>query len=431
MCYCRKTLMNGLRGTVYRALMALLLGALVSAPAFAQVAKAPGFKVGEGHFHPFLELDGRFDSLVGRFTPGIDSAEIVFHFRGGAKFDLDTPSTFVNFNGAAEYLWFTGLLSPSSIQLSANGRGFRTNVGLDTKFNRNGAAEFQIGDNLVRSDRTQNPAFAVGILSLYNNAYIAVPIHPGGRALEVTPKVSWGVEFFDPLLGGIVPGCVLGTACDPGEVNKSNYSNVNFGINARWKFLPKTAFIVDVNADWRTYFANPGVGDKILFRAQAGLAGLISPRIAVTLLAGYGGDFTNGSIHTVIGTAEFSYTVTEQSRIAIGYARNTMAIPIIGTAIDDRGYLRGGIGLLQGRLQLNAQISADYFTFLGAPTNPTAPVPNPTRNDFLLSISGGPMFTVTSWFDVSASYTFSLRTSTETLLNFPRHEAILRLSFHY
>ena len=105
--------MNGLRGTGYRALTALMLGVLVSTPAFAQVAKAPGFKVGEGHFHPFLEIDGRFDSLVGRFTPGIDSPEIVLHFRGGAKFDLDTPSTFVNFSGAAEYLWYTGLLTPS------------------------------------------------------------------------------------------------------------------------------------------------------------------------------------------------------------------------------------------------------------------------------------------------------------------------------
>lgn len=419
--------MNWLRGTGFRALTALLL-VVLGAPAWAQVAKAPGFKIGEGRLHPFLELDGRFDSLVGRFTPGANSAEIIFHFRPGLKFELDTPSTLVNFNGAGEYLWFTGLISPGSTSLSR----FQANVGLDTKFNRDGVAEVQLGDNLVRSDRTQNPAFAVGVLSLFNNLYLAVPIHPGGRALEVTPKVAWSVEFFEALLQGIVAGCVAGTSCDPAAVPLSNYSNVNFGINARWKFLPKTAVIVDVNADWRTYFTRTAqTPDKILFRAQAGLAGLISPRIAVTLLAGYGGDFSNGSIHTVIGTAEFSYTVTEQSRIAVGYARNTMAVPLIGTAIDDRGYLRGGLGLLGGRLLLNAQVSADYFTFLGPPANAAAPTPNPIRNDFLLSLSVGPTFTVTSWFDVSANYTLSVRTSTEALLNFPRHEAMLRLAFHY
>ncbi len=424
--------MNWLRGTGLRALLALSV-ALLGVPAFAQVAKAPGFKVGEGRFHPFFEVDGRFDSLVGRFTLGIDSPEIVMHFRAGAKFDLDNPSTLVNFNGAAEYLWFTGLLSPSSTQLSADGKGLRANVALDTRFNRDGVAEVQLGDNLIRSDRTQNPALAVGALSLFNNLYAAVPIHPGGRALEVTPKFQWSIELFEPLLGGLVPGCVAGSPCDPNDVPNSNYNNLNFGLNARWKFLPKTALIVDTNADYRLYF-NPsatGNANKVLFRAQAGLAGLISPRIAVTLLAGYSGDFTNGSIHTVIGTAEFSYTVTEQSRIAIGYARNTLPIPRVGTGIDDRGYLRGSLGLIGGRLMLNAQVSADYFTFLGAPVSMTMPVPNPTRNDFLLSVSAGPTFTVTSWFDVGANYTFTLRTSTVPQNNYPRHEATLRLSLHY
>ena len=403
--------MNWLRGTELRALIALL-GVLSSAPSFGQVAKAPGFKIGEGRLHPFLELDARFDSVAVRFVPTVDSAELVLHVRPGLSFELDTPATLVNFKGAAEYLWYTGLISAGSSRLSR----FQTNVGLDTKFNRDGVAEVQLGDNLVRSDRTSNPAFTVGVISLFNNAYLAVPIHPGGRALEITPKVGWSVEFFETQAG--VGGCTVGTACDP--VAAANYSNVNFGINGRWKFLPKTAVILDVNLDWRTYFARPTLSDKVLFRAQAGLAGLISPRIAVTLLVGYGGDFTNGSIHTVIGTAEFSYTVTEQSRIAIGYTRNVIAVPLVGTAMDDRGYLKGGLGLFGGRLLLNAQISADYFTFL------SGPAPAATTNDFLLSLAVGPTFTVTSWFDVGANYTLSLRTS-----NFVRHEALLRLGFHY
>ncbi len=411
-----------------------MLGLLLGVSAFAQVAKAPGFKIGEGRLHPFLEIDGRYDSLVGFFSISsagapVPSGEIIFHVRPGLKFDLDTPSTFVGFNGSAEYLWYTGLLSPGSSSLSR----FHANVGLDTKFNRDGAAEVDLGDNLVRSDRTQNPVLGVGAISLFNNVYLAVPIHPGGRALEVTPKVSWAVEFFEALLPGFVPACVVGQQfCDPDLIRQSNYSNVNFGLNARWKFLPKTAVIVDVNADYRSYFSN-AAATKVLFRAQAGLAGLISPRIAVTLLVGYGGDFTNGSIHTVIGTAEFSYTITEHSRIAVGYARNTVAVPLIGTMIDDRGYLRGGLGLMGDRLLLNAQISADYFTFLGAPVSATAPVPNPVRNDFLLSLAVGPTFTVTSWFDVSAGYTLTFRTSTSNLpsLNFPRHEVLLRLAFHY
>ncbi|MFZ5446584.1 MAG: hypothetical protein ACOZQL_41735 [Myxococcota bacterium] len=414
---------------------------MLASSAFAQVAKAPGFKVGEGRLHPFFEVDTRFDSLVGYFNivngQPIPSSDFIFHFRPGLRFDLDNPSTLVSFNGAGEGLWYPGLLTAQSRGLSR----IQANVALDAKFNRDGAVEVAIGDNLVRSDRTQNAAIGVGAISLFNNVYLAVPIHPGGRALEVTPKVAWSVEFFEALLPGLPPNCTGNAVCNTALLSQANYSNLNFGLNGRWKFLPKTALIVDVNADWRTYFSNASAS-KVLFRSQLGLAGLISPRIAVTLLAGYGGDFTNGSIHTVIGTAEFSYTVTEQSRIAIGYARNILPVPRSGTLldgafIDDRGYLRGGLAFLGGRLQLNGQVSADYFTFLGAPTNAMAPTPNPVRNDFLLSINAGPTVVITSWFDVSASYTFTFRTSTSTetsnlpSLNFPRHEALLRLSFHY
>lgn len=425
------TAMTWSRGTAVRA--ALVLGVLVCSLAQAQVARAPGFKVGEGRLHPFLEVDGRFDSLVGYFNNNQPSPEIILHFRPGLKFDLDTPSTFVAFNGSGEYLWYTGALSPGSKPLSR----FQANVGVDAKFNRDGAVEFNVGDNLVRSDRTQNPALGVGAISLYNSVYVSAPIHPGGRALEVTPKVGWGVEFFEPLLTGILPGCATGnTQCDPATVSRSNYSNLNFGANARWKFLPKTALMIDVNADWRTYFAGAAVQpDKVIFRAQAGIAGLISPRIAVTLLAGYGGDFTNGSIHTFIANAEFSYTVTEQSRIAVGYMRTVLPVPVLGSMVDDRGYLRGGVGFFGGRLLLNAQVAADYLTFLAQPM--AAAPPMNARNDFLLSLSAGPTVIITSWLDVSANYAFTFRTSTSATtsglasLNYPRHEAFLRLTAHY
>ncbi len=426
--------MTRLRGTG-RTLALLLCGLLAPVVSAQEVAKSPGFKIGDGELHPYLQLDARFDSLVGYFT--LDSAnnllpsgELILHARPGVKFDLDTPSTYVGFNGNAEYLWFTGLISPGSVALSR----LHASVGLDTKFNRDGAVEFQFGDQLTRSDRTQNPALGIGAISLFNNVYLAAPIHPGGRALEVTPKVAWSVEFFDRLVNGIANFCPASNPlCDPAQ---SNYSNLNFGANTRWKFLPKTAIIVDVNADWRYYFNNP-LAAKVMFRSMAGIAGLISPRISVTLLAGYAGDFTNGSIHTFIANAELAYTVTDSTRVAVGYARNALPVPIIGALINDRGYLRGGVGFLSNRLTINGQFSVDYLTFLGTPVNAMAPVPNPTRNDFLISLNVTPTFVITSWFDISASYTLSYRTTQSPLapplpgLEYLRHEAMLRLDFHY
>lgn len=410
---------------------ALVVCVLVALPAFAQVPTAPGVKVGEGRLHPFLQVDGRFDSLVGFFNVvgGVarPSPELILHVRPGLNFNLANDSTMVAFDGAAEYLWYTGVLSPSSRQLSR----FQANVGLDARFNRDGTAEVQISDRLVRSDRTQNPAAGVGVISLFNNARLAVAIHPGGRALEVTPSVSFGVEFFDPLLTGTIAGCPAGNpTCDPNAVGQMNYGNLAFGLSGRWKFLPKTALILDGNFDYRLYFASsmanlPGM----VLRVHTGLIGLVSPRISVTLLAGYGGNLaTNPTTmssgpHTPIVHAELAYLPTEHTRVAVGYLRTIQPVSILGSFLDDRGYLQGRIGLLGGRLTLLADVSADYFWYF----QPT------TRNDLILGGGVGPSFAVASWFDVSASYRLGLRTSTVAVqsVNYVRHEALLTLNFHY
>ena len=216
-----------------------------SAQAVSEVPSSPGVKIGDGRLHPFLDVTGRYDSAVGFFNTDAagkpaSSPEIVLGFRGGTRFELSNDSTNIGFNGAVEYLYYTGALSPVSKNLSR----VQANVGIETAFNRDGAVEVQVGDNFVRSDRTQNPVIGVGVLSLFNEAHIAAPIHPGGRALEITPRVGWSVEFFNPLLTGTVAGCAAGDiTCDPNSLSQMNYSSLNFGLQGRYKFLPKTAIM--------------------------------------------------------------------------------------------------------------------------------------------------------------------------------------------
>jgi hypothetical protein len=417
---------RGIRATARRQVHAAAIAAVLalSCSAFAQAPSSSGIHLGEGRLHPFLEVDARYDSLVGFFiTPTTPSGDIIIHARPGLKFDLQNPSTYVNFNGSAEYLFYTGLISPGARNLSR----FQANVSLDTRFNQDGAVEVTVGDTLTRSDRTQNAAVGVGVLSLFNDVRLAVPIHPGGRALEITPKVSWQVEFFDPLLTGNVSGCTNTNdiTCNPALVSKMNYSNVNFGLNGKWKFLPKTAVMVDVSTDVRTYF-DPTVAlnpPATLFRAQAGLVGLVSPRISVTLLAGYGGDFASKKLNTVIGNAELAYTPTEMIKVSLGYLRTALPVPALGTMIDDRGYLRGTLGLWAGRLTFTAQVSADYLSFISTVS----------RNDFVLGANVGATVAVTSWFDTGLAYSLGFRSSTAQVqsLNTVRHEVVLRLGFHY
>jgi hypothetical protein len=417
--------------TVVRVLVLTL--SFFAVRATADVPTAPGFKVGEGRLHPFLALDGRIDSAVGFFNVvgnvAYPSAELIFHVRPGLKFDLTNESTQVSFDGAAEYLWFTGLLTAQSTQLSR----FQANVGIDTAFNKTGAVEVQVSDRLIRSDRTQNPAVGVGVISLFNNARLALPIHPGGRALEVTPSVAFAVEFFDPLLGGTVLGCMpTDPTCTPSQVAQMNYGNLTFGLGTRWKFLPKTALVLDATFDYRLYLTAGATNlPGSVLRVQTGLIGLISPRISLTLLAGYGGNLasaTTGGMatsgpHTPIGHAEFAYLPSENTRLAVGYVRTIQPVSFYGSFIDDRGYLQGRVGFFGGRLLLNGEVAADYFWYFQPQR----------RNDVFLSAGLNPTVVVTSWFDVGASYRLSFRTNSVGIqtADYFRHEALLNLNLHY
>lgn len=404
--------------------MALAL-VFVSAARAQTQSSALGVKVGEGRLHPFLDVDSRFDSAAGLF--GTLKPELVFTFRGGTKFELSNDSTNIGFTGAAEYLWFSGLLTPESRALSR----FQARVGLETAFNRDGVVEVQVGDSFLRSDRTQNPVVSIGVLSLFNEAHLALPIHPGGRALEVTPRIRWAVEFFDPLSGGTgATGNDCGITCDPAALSQMNYSNLNFGLGARYKFLPKTAFILDSTFDYRTYWAAASTNRPAnVLRVMAGLNGLISPRIAVTLMAGVAHDFVLANVTAPIGQAELSYIPTDLVTVSVGYLRTVMPTPVFGVFADDRGYVSAKIGMLDGRLRLNGDVSVDAFSFYGTATSGSTV----GRNDVLVGGRVGPTFSVTSWFDVGATYGLSFRTSTvsEQTVNFTRHEVMLRLTLHY
>lgn len=416
----------------------LVLG-LVCSSAFAQGLQPNGFKMGDGRLHLLGELDSRFDSLVGYFqSQGVPNPEIVFVPRAGLDYELSSPSTSVKVGGRVEYLFYSGLLSGMSSQRLNRLQG---TASIETAFNKDGAVEVDLSDSLARTDRTQNPALALGAVSLFNALSLAVPIKPGGRALEITPRVTWSVEFFEALLTG-TSSCNTGLACRPEDMN---YSNLNFALGGRYRFLPKTAALLDANFDYRTYW-NPSAGNlpANILRGRVGLAGLLTPRFSVTLLAGAAYEFaqaaTGGAAARTaraapIGMAELSYLVGDSIAVSVGYLRDLYAVPALGTMSDDRGYLNARLSFLGERLGINGTFAVDYFTFFTGTdmANPYAS----NRQDLSLSGSLGPSVVVTSWFVVGANYTISFRSSqsagssTNFGLNFARHEANLRLTFRY
>jgi hypothetical protein len=392
---------------------------LLALPAWAQVAGDNGIKVGDGRLHPFFDLEGDYDSAAGFFgTQGgnaVLAGEIVTHFRPGLR--LEMPSSLVNLNlgGDVDYVYYTGLISPGSSAASH----LEASANLEADFNKACAVEFEIGDTFSRLDRTTNVALGVGILSLFNEAHASLPIHPGGGALEITPRGSVSFEQYTPL-SSINNGC-LDPSCNPTTVSNFNYLDLNGGLSGLWRFLPKTAISIEATYDARNYQSDPHPGQ--LLHAYLGLVGLVTAKLAVVAKAGWAQDFAGSNAKTIVGQAELNYLLSDTSNLKLGYFRDLAPVPLYGMFGDDRVYAEAKF-FLGGRLTLRAYGAFDNLTFYGTPP----------RTDQVVTVDAGPAYQFTRWLIAAAGYTLNYRASNLAAVqsvNYTRNVGYARLTFTY
>jgi len=385
---------------------------LAPALAFAQLEDNNGIKVGEGRLHPYIGLEMRYDSAAGYF--GVNntlSAELVNHTAPGMRYELLTSSWAMNFDGKADYVRYLGALSPGSEKISR----LQANVDLTLGYGREQKVGFELVDHFYRSNQTPNAAIGVGNLALGNSVDARIPFRPGGGALEISPGGNFAFETFESLSSLAVPGCT-DPSCDPNFVPSMNYRNVRPELDARWKFFPKTAVILETMMDFRRYnnATNPPAS---LLKAQTGVAGLISTKVSVLLKAGWGQDFAGTYTKTPVAQAEVAYLLNETSDFKIGALRTLEPVPVYGSYVDNRAYTNARL-LMGGRLILHGGAAFDYLVFSGS-----------SRHDTTVSFDLGPEYQLMRWLILAGGYTLTYRTSTEAALtfNYSRHEPYLRV----
>jgi hypothetical protein len=423
-------------GNIRWALCALVLGVLGSRVAWAQqppiATGGNGFKVGDGRLHPFFDLETRLDTAVGYFpddaTPdpndlmGTLSPEVVLRLRPGLKLEVPSSKVALSASGRVEYVRYTGLLTKQSTYSSH----LEGAADLSAHFNPQGQVGFVLANQFIRSDQTRNAALGAGVLSLFNELRASVPIKPGGGAIEVAPEIAWGLEFFQPLSPVNPPVIPVGCdedVCDPVTVDAFDYTNLHAGVDARWRFLPKTALVLDVDLDLRSYLRTTNSPDALLLRAMGGLAGLVSSKIAVTAKVGWGHNFSGAGGSTFIAQLEGNYLFSPTMTFKGGYMRTLNPVAAYGLFRDDRGYAEART-LFGGKLVLHGYLAADFLGFY----DPTRP-----RSDTLLTLDAGPEYQFKPWLVGAAGYLLTTRSSSVagTGLNFTRHEAYLRLTVVY
>lgn len=343
-----------------RALAAALLASVAS---LAGASVGDGIRLGgsEGRLHPFLDFEARYDSNVSYGQDARAVGDMILHVRPGLEVKVPGELVAVEFSGAVDWAQYLGLEAETT-DLS---RMF-ANAGLAVVLNRRGALSLRVDDDYRRQVSTTSlaAASASAVVSDSNVLTLSVPLKPGGGALVVTGRGQWLIETFQ----GYVDG-------DTNDYEALGYSEVRSGVEAQWRFLPRTSAVFQAG-----YFQRmpDGIGreDTTGFDVLAGVTGLLTPHIGATAKLGYGSSSYKALELAEGGTSSLA-TKTAGSAVAdlglewlpldnlsfrAGYARTRGVDP--AAAVYEANGVNGSVGVkLAQRIAFRATARWDRLTF--------------------------------------------------------------------
>lgn len=380
-----------------------------------------GIRVGgsTGRLHPYLEVETRYDSNLAYDEEGQASSGLILHLRPGLILDAPGDRSAVALKANLDWAQYLGDNSDLSRLYG------EAQLGLG--FNRRGALGLEITDTFRRS--TSTSAFNLGgaVVSNSNQLQVSVPFRPGGGAFVTTLSGAWDLETFDPFTSGQL--CLDGTpACDQDQLSKLGYSDVSGKLELKWKFLPRTAALVQ-GEYWKRLPSDSALGsDASGLRAWVGLAGLFSAHVAGTVKAGYG-KVSNApsSSSSWLANVEAEWLPLETTSLKLGYLHDQGLDPGRDAGYTShRFYLRAG-ALLAGRYSGELDGSFEHRGYSAADTS---------ANLFQLSPTVG--VELARWLQIGVGVSYTKRTSELPDgagdlpgLNFDKSEAFLRVRGTY
>jgi hypothetical protein len=360
--------------------VASVLGCMTAGTASAQewlkdraATEGPGVRAGDFEFHPGIGLQGGYDSNYFLRTSGSGfsnsgvqatpemlvtpslSLSTLGNQRKEGEVTADSPSVTFRATASGTYREFFGQLTPEQRNGSVDAA-----ASLGILPGRPWGAALNVAyDRVIQPSPSGDPdlSFTRDVLT-------------GSGEIVMTP----GSGTLDWHLGGSVAGTLFE---DTGGLG---YNNLSFGAytRGRWKFRPKTALTYDATFGFSSY-TNAGGTDTTItplhssdpVRTHLGINGLVTPRLQILALVGYGGTFFSAGSETttkfpagsscaatpcqydsVIGNAELKYYLTSppdekspglsltQSSIAFGYSRDFQTSYLSDYNGFDRGYVK-------------------------------------------------------------------------------------------
>jgi hypothetical protein len=372
--------------------------ALLAALPAGSGAAENGIKIGDGRLHPYLALEGRYDSNVLYGVGGAPVADLVLHLKPG--FDLQIPGNQLSVDFGANLDWnkYLGLKSDATKDLSH----LFGEATLALAANRVGTVGLELDDSFRRSDQSRSYSIAMAVVANYNDLRLAVPFRPGGGALAVTVGGQWLLETFESFASWPGTGCdpAVNASCDPQNLSRLGYNQVSGRGEVRWKFLPRTAVTLEASYFVRIPKDTAISAEVKGLKTLAGLAGLVTPHLAATVKGGYGDTFgsAGAAYRTWLANVEIEYVTVGGPGGRVGYVHEYSADPVYAVYGVHRIYLEGRM-LLGGRLTAAARGEYDSVQY------------EPSGSLQIATFSPKLEVEVTRWLYASAGYGLTWRSA--------------------
>lgn len=395
-----------------------------------------GIRLGgnEGRLHPFLELEGRYDTNVYFTSDKASVADAVVHVRPGFELAVPGEVAAVELTASLDWAQYLGLDETATKDDLSKLFGQAL---LGISLNRRGTIGLEIDDEFRRSQNATALVLTSAAISNFNALRVKAPWRPGGGALVLSLTGAWLLETFEPYFDD--PICDPASAipgCDPSALDDLGYNEIRAGGELRWRFLPRTSAVLQ--GGWFSRTPNDAAADDVSgVEVQAGLQGLVTPHVGMTLKGGYSTTLgaTDGDFSTWLAAVELEWLATDSASLRVGYGHALGADP--GPLLFEANRIYGGGRiLLAGRYALRAdanweQRSYDRFPdpATGAPVAATAAV---------LRVEPAVEAGIARWMSASLGYAYSSRTSdfsgaapTVPGYEYTKSEVWLRLAFRY
>jgi len=308
-------------GRAVAPLVAAVLGPMLApGGAYGQTAEQPlpplaqerGVRTGEFVLHPSLAVMGHHDTNLfngnndeaGNKPLGATSLRIVPRLQ--LANDPNSNVT-LSFSGVGDArIYFAGDNAAIAAQQNVGG-----NIGLDITAGQRRSFSLTFFDYFNRALRANNWETTQTFNRIANDVGARIEFHPGDiperRPFNVAFTASYAFDWFD-------------------EFSAADSSTVRTRLVGSWKFLPKTAGVLDATWDFRSYDTGELASRNLAFnskpfRAKVGLTGMLTKRMSAQALAGWGlsTHAAGSSFNNYLASIGVGVRASESTRLHVGY----------------------------------------------------------------------------------------------------------------